>query len=626
MNGIDEAIRKQAQPLLEERRQSIYRQTDRWFAWLMVAQWLAGIAAALWIFPQRTTGASGSYLNLWLSAGLGGIICGVPAVLAFLRPGRTSTRYVVAVSQALMSSLLIQLSGGRIEAHFHIFGSLAFLAFYRDWRLLVPATLVAASDHLVRGYLFPQSVFGVADRSLWRGLEHIGWILFTDFFLIKSCIRANLEIEEMAVRQARMEQVNITIEHEVQKRAGELHESETMFRALINNANTGIVISDADGRTVAFNPKAEEIFGWPANEVVGRPITMLLPTQVHANFETAFQEIKGKRLQMPKGAEVIGLRKSGEEFPLGVGLSIWEVGDRAFFSAMFRDISDRKRLENQLEQAHKLESIGQLAAGIAHEINTPIQYVGDNTRFLQDAFNDLLKLSAACDRYFGELDPAAEPSAALKEVSRIRAEVDVDFLQDETPRAIEQTLDGVNRVATIVRAMKEFSHPGPAEKTPTDLNRAIHNATIVSKNEWKYIAEIVEDFDPQLPTVPCLGGEFNQVMLNLIVNAAHAIEDVVTTGTMAKGTITIRTRKDGENIRVDVEDTGSGIAESVRPHIFNLFFTTKDVGRGTGQGLHFAYASITRNHGGQISFQTKVGAGTTFSIWLPLIQMEDSLQ
>jgi two-component system NtrC family sensor kinase len=173
-----------------------------------------------------------------------------------------------------------------------------------------------------------------------------------------------------------------------------------------------------------------------------------------------------------------------------------------------------------------------------------------------------------------------------------------------------------------VRAMKEFSHPGSSSKAATDLNHAIGNTVLVSKNEWKYVADVVQDLDPDLPLVTCLGGELNQAILNLIVNAAHSIADVVRDHPGAKGTITLRTRryseKNTEWAQIEVRDTGAGIPEWARPHIFNLFFTTKEVGKGTGQGLSFVYSSVVQKHGGQVFFETEVGVGTAFIMRLPL--------
>jgi signal transduction histidine kinase len=195
--------------------------------------------------------------------------------------------------------------------------------------------------------------------------------------------------------------------------------------------------------------------------------------------------------------------------------------------------------------------------------------------------------------------------------------LDLNYLRDEIPKATEQLLEGVAQVARIVRAMKEFSHPGPVEKAPVDINRAIESTILVSKNEWKYVAGLTTDLDPELPPVPCMAGEFNQVMLNLIVNAAQAIGDVVR-GSNRKGSIRIGTRRDGEWVEVRVSDTGTGIPEDIRARMFTPFFTTKEVGKGTGQGLAMAHAVIVKKHQGTIRFESETGVGTTFVVRLPL--------
>jgi signal transduction histidine kinase len=275
-------------------------------------------------------------------------------------------------------------------------------------------------------------------------------------------------------------------------------------------------------------------------------------------------------------------------------------------------------MELQLRQAQKLESIGQLAAGIAHEINTPTQYIGDNVRFLQDAFTDLREVN----RGFLQLLEAARQGAVSDEVVREledqMEDADMEYLAEEIPRAIAHTLEGVERVTKIVRAMKSFSHPGSEEKTPIDLNKAVESTVTVSRNEWKYHADLVTDLDPALPLVPCLPGELNQVILNLIINAAHAIADVVGDGSQGKGTLTVRTRHDGTWAEIRIEDTGGGIPEQVRERIFDPFFTTKPVGKGTGQGLAISRSVIVDQHGGTIYFDTELGRGTSFVVRLPL--------
>ena len=284
-------------------------------------------------------------------------------------------------------------------------------------------------------------------------------------------------------------------------------------------------------------------------------------------------------------------------------------------------VEQQKELEEthtQLLQAQKLESIGRLAAGIAHEINTPTQFVGDNTRFLQDSVQDLIK---TMDQYAGLLDTEAAQQNWDERVAKLKADLedlDIEFLREEIPKAIEQSLEGVERVAKIVRSMKEFSHPGGDTKQMVDLNKAIDSTITVARNEWKYVSDLVTDFDPGLPLVPCLAGDFNQVILNMIINASHAIGDVVGENTGEKGTITISTRHDDGWAEVRISDTGTGIAEEHRSKVFDHFFTTKEIGKGTGQGLAIAYNVITEKHGGTISLESEVGKGTTFTVRLPI--------
>jgi signal transduction histidine kinase len=279
---------------------------------------------------------------------------------------------------------------------------------------------------------------------------------------------------------------------------------------------------------------------------------------------------------------------------------------------------DRKRMETQLRGAQKLESIGQLAAGIAHEINTPTQYIGDNVRFLQTSFNDLNETHEQLEKLLqAARDGTVTPEMAVETEARIQR-ADVDFLRAEIPRAIQQTLEGVERVAKIVQAMKDFSHPGTEEKTPVDLNKALETTLTVARNEWKYVAQIETDLDPNLPLVPCLPGEFNQVILNLIVNAAHAIASVAGAEGTKKGLITASTRVCGEWAEIRIRDTGCGIPEEIRHKVFDPFFTTKPVGKGTGQGLAIAHTAIVDRHQGTLTFESETGVGSVFIIRLPL--------
>ncbi len=279
---------------------------------------------------------------------------------------------------------------------------------------------------------------------------------------------------------------------------------------------------------------------------------------------------------------------------------------------------ERQMMEVQLRQAQKLEAIGQLAAGIAHEINTPTQYVGDNTRFFQDSFQNIRKVLES----HAELLHAAKGNALTPELiaraEQAAAKGDLEYLFEQIPAAITETLEGIGRITKIVRAMKEFSHPGGKEKALANLNKAIESTVTVARHEWKYVADMHLGLDPDLPGVPCFLGEFNQAILNLIINAAHTIADALREHPGTKGTITVTTRRDGNHVEVRVSDTGTGIPEAIRPRIFEPFFTTKPVGKGTGQGLSIVYGNVVKKHGGTVRFESEVGKGTTFILRLPL--------
>jgi signal transduction histidine kinase len=285
---------------------------------------------------------------------------------------------------------------------------------------------------------------------------------------------------------------------------------------------------------------------------------------------------------------------------------------------LMSDITQRRALEAQLSQAQRLESIGRLASGIAHEINTPVQYVTDNTRFLDESFASLLPLLESFKLLHRAAAAGRVSPDAIAQVDERLAATDVDFVCNEVPTAIRQSLEGLERVTKIVRAVKDFSHPGGAEKVAVDIHRAIESTIVVARNEWKYVADLTTNFDKSMPHVRCFPDEFNQVVLNLIVNASHAIGDAIKKGLTTKGQITITTRNAGMWAEIDVQDSGTGIPESIRDRIFEPFFTTKEVGKGTGQGLSMAYAVIVKKHGGAISFDSKPNQGTVFKIRLPL--------
>jgi signal transduction histidine kinase len=272
-------------------------------------------------------------------------------------------------------------------------------------------------------------------------------------------------------------------------------------------------------------------------------------------------------------------------------------------------------LEIQLAQAAKLEAIGQLAAGIAHEINTPTQYVGDGVSFLKDSFNDVSRLIDMLEVHLKESD--GQVNEEHSDVKKLLEEIEVDFLRVEIPKAFDRIVHGLERISTIVQAMKRFSYSSGDEKKSVNIRNALESTLEISRNAWKYVADVQTEFDPEVTDVVCLPGEMSQVLLNIILNAAHAIEEVVA-GTSEKGLITIKTHRIDDAVDISIQDTGSGIPENVRDKVFNLFFTTKEVGKGTGQGLALAFDVIVNKHGGAITFDSEVGRGTTFHVRLPI--------
>jgi PAS domain S-box-containing protein len=282
-----------------------------------------------------------------------------------------------------------------------------------------------------------------------------------------------------------------------------------------------------------------------------------------------------------------------------------------------RDITSQHALADQLMQSQKLGAIGELAAGVAHEINTPMQYIGDNLHFAHGAIADLLGF---IDRVRELALEVAEPAAASgleSALDEAEEKADLTFVRSQLPRAIERSLDGIARMTTIVSALKTFAHPGGREMTPVDLKSLLEATAAVATNEWKYVAELTVSVDPALPAVTCAGGEISQVVLNLIVNAAHAVGAKVA-GTEAKGHISVSAHASGDNVEIRVTDDGTGIPEHAQPRVFEPFFTTKDVGKGTGQGLAMAHTAIVNHHQGTIHFETEPGKGTTFIVTIPI--------
>jgi len=422
----------------------------------------------------------------------------------------------------------------------------------------------------------------------------------------------------------------VGISHDITKRkqAEEELERKTAFlEAQLNCSIDGILVVDEKGKKMLQNQRLTDLFKVPLPVVNAPDDEQLLNwgMQVVKNPEPFLARIRHLYLHPDEiGRDEIEL-KDGTILDRYSAPMTGQNGQYYGRIWMFHDITERKRaelerqrMEVQLRQSQKLESIGQLAAGIAHEINTPTQYVGDNTRFVKDSFPAIMQVLKSHEELLAAVKNQAVTPELLARSEALLQESDLEYLYVQIPTALGETLEGIERVSKIVRAMKEFSHPGNREKSLADLNKAIESTTTVARNEWKYVADLKLELESNLPPVPCFLGEFNQCLLNLIVNAAHAIGDVVKKNPGTKGLITVQTRRDGEHIEVRVTDTGTGISEAVRSKIFEPFFTTKDVGKGTGQGLAMVYGCLVNRHAGTATFETETGRGTTFILRLPL--------
>ena len=408
---------------------------------------------------------------------------------------------------------------------------------------------------------------------------------------------------------------NRRLEQQIQERRIQeklVLEAQNEWERTVNSLPDMIAIVDSEHRVIRCNQSMQEKLGKPLAEIIGRDCLKCKDA-----FPCLHKELmKDKK---PRRFEIYH-QAFGTNYSVDI-IPYYSKDDKLIGSIhVFRDITELKKsfkekeiLQAQLLQAHKLESVGQLAAGIAHEINTPTQFISSNVGFISDAFLDVKKI---IDTFVGAAEESARSPTLLYDALQ---EADWPYLETEIPKAIKQSQEGLARVTAIVRAMKEFSHPGGNYAEPTDINHIIETTLTVARNEWKYSSEVVLNLAPDLPVVDCIADSIGQTLLNLLVNAAHSItEKLGKTPEGGKGKITIETRVEGSSVLIHIADTGCGIAKSNHAKIFDPFFTTKEVGRGTGQGLAIAYDVVARKHGGSLTFTTVLGEGTTFIIRLPI--------
>lgn len=395
----------------------------------------------------------------------------------------------------------------------------------------------------------------------------------------------------------------------IKQKMNDLTDQTVRLNTVLDSATSAIITINNLGTIISFNLAAEQIFGYSAREMIGQNIKSLMPESVaavHDDYLQSYRETQESSI-IGQRREIDARRKNRDIFPAMLRVNPMIINGETFFSGFIDDITETKMLAAQLMQAQKLEAIGQLASGIAHEINTPIQYIGDNLSALQDNFSEIL----ACQTKLYEM-----ADINLKtELDKLIEQHDLEFILEDSPKAIKQAKEGVDRVAEIVRAMKSFSHIDSSQgKQNADLHECLKNALTISRNSYKNIAEISTEFADDISHIECFPSELNQVFLNLIINAAHAIEEKQN----GIGLIKVKTRKLDNIVEISIQDNGAGIDPAIQQKVFNIFFTTKEVGKGTGQGLSLSHNIVVERHHGKLFFESTKDIGTTFFIQLPI--------
>lgn len=396
-----------------------------------------------------------------------------------------------------------------------------------------------------------------------------------------------------------------------------LSSSEKLFRSLAETMHQGLVQIDTAGRATYCNDHFCDLIRHGREEILGADLVRFIHPDDRMMYSSLIVKIDRKVPLVQ--SDIRWLTADTHVFSIVTPVSVeYDDADAGGFWLLVMDVTERKLIETQILHNQKLEAVGLLAAGIAHEINTPTQYVLNYTSFIKEAFESLGASFTGHREFFERWAVLKEVAADIAVVLARDAELQVGFYFDELPAAISETLEGLDKISAIVGSVKQFVHPGHAHQVDVDLNRLVDDTVNLCRNEWKYVSELVTDLDSDLPLVPCLSQEIGQVLLNLVVNAAHAIAEAQEGDTGRDGCIRITTRKCGEWAEICVMDNGSGIPPHVQNHIFEPFFTTKPVGTGTGQGLFIVHTIVVKNHGGAIRFETQPGQGTSFIFSLPL--------
>ena len=411
-----------------------------------------------------------------------------------------------------------------------------------------------------------------------------------------------------------------TTNHVLKKTAEVLEDQRSQLNIILDHTIAAIFLANSDLTLCRANKAAKDLFGLDDESLMEFSIPDLI-IDLNVAEALASANTENKALSEHSLREAEARRSDGAEFPVEYGVAKLAHKNRNHTVWIFRDITERKMaelkreaLEKELNHAQKMEALGTLASGVAHEINTPVQYVSDNVRFLQDAISDMAEHIALYQTLAQTVASLPDVAPLLAKIEAHKSEIDLEFLQEEAPLSIEQSLHGIKQVASIVNAIKEFSHPNDDDRVPVNINKAIETTLTVSRNQWKYVADVSLDLQETMPEIMAAPGAINQMLLNIICNAADAIADF-RKGEM--GQISIATSSCDHGVEIRITDNGGGIPDGVKDKIFDPFFTTKDVGKGTGQGLAICDTIVRQKHGGSIEFETMVGEGTSFIIFQP---------
>ena len=632
--GLDTTTEARALELFEEAREKIYRYTDRLFANLMVIQWLAGIAAALVISPKTWIGASSqTHIHVWAAVFLGGMITGFPIFLARKYPGLALTRHTIAVAQMLFSALLIHLSGGRVETHFHVFGSLAFLAIYRDWKVLLSATVVVAVDHAVRGLFWPQSVFGIVAASPWRWIEHAGWVIFEDAFLMISMRHGLRDMFEVASRRAHLETVNSRIEHQVEERTAQLvsahrdlHRSEERFSSAFEYASIGMALVSPDGHWLKVNRALCHLTGYTAAELYRRTFQDIThPDDLDRDLDHLREMLAGKvpSYQMEKRY----FHKDGRIVWVLLSVSLIRDGQGAplHFISQIQDITERKNAEAALETLHmelleasRRAGMAEVATSVLHNVGNVLNSVNVSCAVASEKIRnsriasvkrtaDLVGEHAGDLAAFMASDPRGQklPGFLHNLAERLAAE------QSEVMEELQLLAKHIDHIKHIVAMQQDYAKVKGVTETVkvTDLveDSLRMNADALMRHE----VEVVREYD-EVPRIEIEKHKAVQILVNLIRNAKQACDDA---GPAAKK-MTVRVTNGHDRVRIAVIDNGVGIPPENLTRIFAHGFTTKP--NGHGFGLHGG-ALAARELGGDLTVHSDGGgAGATFTLELPV--------